>query len=396
MPGKPRVLPPLSTTGLYLLAISLGFLLGILATWVCFWIDDAYGSIRGGIFLLVLVAFPLPAWLAGRIVARVHQHLVPNILFAICYAASCIVGALLVLLHLKTIDMLSVFGRAPTLPLFFGLLAILVVYTGITSAFIAAATFSGFLTECFLGRRVIIQPGLTCWVCGYNLGAPTITTCPECGVGFDPNHPPRSASYDFLGFLKRNRRWPLALALLIALAPLTYSATTQTIPAIRFLSARPAGAELRRVTNINYVWLPRTVTSSGNIATYARPLSRGWWIPDTLDPDAGFAVIFHPVAIEGQPRMFITRGCLNDSAAAIGSPQPRESWAVYPGTQNVVAKLTSAQANEVIRTHAVPSSLITALRAKAEEVHWAVQSGSSMWPTGEQKVDPAPYFQPTP
>jgi hypothetical protein len=270
---------------------------------------------------------------------------------------------------------------------------VLAIYGGVLSGIIAAVVLSGSLTERFLGRAVIIQSGLICWMCGYNLGSHTISTCPECGVAFDHRLPPRSASYDFLAFLKLRRRWPLVLGVLIALVPLGYSTTTQTIPAIRFLKSCPATAELRRVTNVNYIFLP---ASGGGVSTPTRPLSNGWWIPDPLDPNSGFGVVFYPVAIPGKPRMFITRGCLQDTGAAVGIPTDRNAWSVYPGTENVVAKLTAAQADEVIRTQTVPDGLIAALRAKAHEVHWAVQSSATKWPSGEHPVDPAPFFANTP
>ena len=136
--------------------------------------------------------------------------------------------------------------------------------------------------------------------------------------------------------------------------------------------------------------------SNGKPPGFARPLSHGWWIPDPLDSDIGFAVVFYPIAIEGQPRMFITRGYLNDAGAAAGTPQPRESWMVYPGTQNIVAKLNSAQADEIIRTRTIPAPLFTALLDMAEYAHWAVQSASSKWPSGEQSIDTTPYFSTNP
>lgn len=402
MAAKPRVLPPTSTKGLYVLSIGLGLLLGVIATWICFWSEDAIsgsGMLTSRLWWLaifVLAVFLLPAWLVGRIIARVHPRFVPNLLASICYAPGSIAGAVLVILHWKADALVAPMGQPFTLPIALVVSMGIAIYGGVASGFVAAAHLSGFLTERFLGRAVITQPGLICWICGYNLGAHTITTCPECGVAFDPNLPPRSASFDFLSFLKRRRRWPLAIALFLALAPLAYSTTTQTIPGIRFLNGCPSGAELRRVMNVNYVWLPRAVTGPGSTANYARPLSHGWWIPDPLDPNTGITVIYHTLAIDGHPRMFITRGCLNDASAAAGFPQPRDFWWVYPGTENVVAKLNSAQAEEIIRARAVPSPLIAALRAKAEEVHWAAQSASSKWPSAEQKVDPAPFFPPSP
>ncbi len=395
MSSRPRVLPPTSTSGLSVLSIGLGLLFGVIATWICFWSEGAFSSsFRGGFghwhFLIILTSFLLPAWLVGRLIARIHHRFLPNFLAALSYGPACIAGAGLVIMHWKASDLVTPLGQSPHLGMFLIALIGFGSLGAITSACMMAVVLAGYFTERFLGRRVIIQPGLTCWVCGYNLGARTITTCPECGVGFDPNQPPRSASYDFLGLLKRHRRWPIAIALLLAALPLAYSTATQTYPAIRFLSSCPAGGELRPVMSVNYIWLP----SAGNGGSYstARPLSQGWWIPDSLDPDTGFAVVYHPVAIAGQPRMFITRGYLTDPGAAVNSPQSRQWWMVYPGTENVVAKLNSAQASEVIRTRTIPAPLITALREKATRVNWSMQSGSSKWPSGEQSIDATPYF----
>lgn len=397
MAAKPRVLPPTSTKGLYVLIAALGLLVGVISSWITSWSEDALTS--GGmalsrswwLFIIAFAAFLLPAWLAGRVVARVHQQFLPNLLASLCYAPACVAGILCVVIHLHPEGLVAPMGQ----PLSLGLSTLIVIgicfYGALVAGILAAAFLTGYLTERFLGRRVIIQPGLICWVCGYNLGASSISICPECGVAFDPALPPRSASFDLLASLKRRRLWPLALGLLLALLPLIYTLTTHTIPSIRFLSACPSTGELRHIMNVNYITTPSSI---GARSQFVRPLSHGWWFPDPLNPDEGISVVFYPQTPSSAPAMFISRGCLNDPSAAAGFPQPRESWWVYPGTENVTARLTEAQARQIITARAIPSPLIDAIRAKSVDLHWAPQSGTTKWPSGEQKVDATQFLDP--
>lgn len=396
MPSRPRVLPLIPTKGLYTLSIGLGLLLGIVSTWTSYWIGSALsGGMRSWsdlwIGVIILALFLLPAWLFGRLIARVHPSFLPNLLAAVCYAVLSVPAIFCVIVHLNPETLVSPLVQMPSIGIAFVVLISVGVYAAIVVGILVCAVLSGFLAERFLGRRVIIQPGLICWTCGYNLGSTTIPTCPECGTPFHPELAPRSTSVDFLSFLKRHRRWPLALGLTLALAPLAYTITTHTIPSVRFLSACPRSAELRRIMNVNYIWLNQT---TGTRVNFARPLGQGWWLPDSSNPNEGISVIFYPDSPSSQPAMFISRGCLHDASAAAGFPQPRESWWVYPGTENVIARIDAAQARQIIAARSVPSPLLDAIRAKSVDLNWAPQSSTSKWPSGEHKVDATPFFQP--
>jgi hypothetical protein len=316
------------------------------------------------------------------LVTRVHPRIGRLLLVSLCYTPGCFAGIFTVVYFNHPEIMLRAAQAGSPVPGVLMIAGVVGVYGLVLVGLFMGLFAAVYGLERWLGRTTLQQTGLICWACGYNLGAPSITVCPECGRAFDPSRPPRVASLAFLQALTHRARLLLAVTVVTAIGLCVYVLATNTVPCFRFLSACPATGQLQWVMVSN--WVTR---GSGTTTTFVHPLDTGWWLPDPDAGSSGFSVQLLPGAHADEPTMFISRAC----RLAMSPVGPPGAELVSIGSINVHARLSRSQAAEVIAAHRVPQSLLDAIRREAEDASWK-EAPYSTPPTGEKRVDPAPYF----
>ncbi len=389
-----RVLPAVSRKGLYPLAAGIGLTHGLLGSWLVIEVTTRLESAWPFSFnswqmsAIAVALFALPAVVSGLIVSRVHPRLGRMLLLALCYSPTCMLGlfSTIVAKHPEIMLMPWQMGSAASsiaggTAMFVGVVG---VYVLVASGLLMGLFVTVHWLERWLGRTSLQQTGLICWSCGYNLGAPSITVCPECGRAFDPAADPQIAALTIVRGLSRRGRTLLLLACAAGAGLWMHTLATHTIPCAQFLWACPTAGKLDQVISSH-------VYSRGGTdwRDFAQPISLGWWLSDEGSETVGISVQFLPESRDEEGRVFVGRAC----RVAMGSgavPDPR--W-ICPGTTSVFAKLTPKQADEMIAQGAVPSSLLKAIKSAAETAGWRECSYTT--PTkGETVVDPAQHFQP--
>lgn len=391
---KARVIPRLPRHGLLVLCIAGGLAHGVCGAWLMVLIREftrfglmSFGSVIAFLLVVTLV-FILPAAAFAMLINRVHPHFGRSLLYGVIYGPCGFVGILSVILTRNPGWPLALAGGSEHAlgTTFAAAMGVCFGFAVVVGA--SVGTFAlGFLIERTFGRRVLIQTGSICWFCGYNLGVWGPGTCPECGKPFDPAGPHRAISPKLLARLTKLRGPAIAIFLLIALAPIAFDLAIYSLPAIRFLRARPADIPLKNADMVG-TWTFRKATFGGT--NYIRPISDGWWIEDSNDPTTGVILQFFPNSRGDEPRIVASRAHLRDS----GSIPQSQRWA-SGGPFRVFANLSPAQAEHIIQMRSVPPDLIRAIRERAAALDWQPGAPSSSRPPNGA-VDPTPYLPPKP
>ncbi len=253
----------------------------------------------------------------------------------------------------------------------------------INLAIIAATSAGAALLIRWLVRSLLFttidQDGTRCTRCGYQLGSPLITTCPECGT------PAGSARLAFAR-LHRASRWlqrraPVLIALLGAAVLLQLGVTIhfRTLPALRFLTA-----------------FPRTENAGPGVMV-ARPAPPGSydssclaaWIALPDGSSRAVIILYVPDQRSPLPPMRL-------ALAATPGPPPATGvgFQANYGTPEIGCDLPRDLAERIIR-EGVPRALIQALAAEAGRANWTptpAPVGVFFATDQAHWIDPAPYF----
>lgn len=244
-----------------------------------------------------------------------------------------------------------------------------------------------------LSRRFLFvvaeQSGSLCWRCGYDLGAASISVCPECGTQAAPAHFRLARPIRLFDRLARRGRVFLIMLAVSAGAWCTSRVFTRVIPTYQFYSAFGGWGQ---PGDPGHTWLyvPSGRTPSGLWDGAAACL------PFDDDPSRGLIVAYWPGGPPGAPRGIRMR------IQYVQMPQPAAMPAgappvCYPdeGSVRIYADLNAEQARRVVRENRVPPELAAALRNRATEQAWTMPAGGpvGLRPVPESPVDASQYLR---
>jgi hypothetical protein len=377
-----KVVPPFSPRRLYLFSAVLGCGFGLIMqreeTWtfrlmgsdfVQRHLSPVQASILGTSFAIIL-AF-IPAFLIGLILACFSQRRAQAAL------AAAIVGTVQILVSLLGDEVLwSYHGGADwgDWPLFSFLINVAII-AGVSAL---CALLVRWLVRSLL-FTIVEQDGTRCSRCGYQLGGPTITTCPECGAPADTARLSFSRLHRLTAWLQR--RSPIFAAIFVVFLAIQLPVTIyrRTLPTCRFLAAFPI----------------RDNVGQGSMSEYPPPPDRhdssclASWVPFPNESLRGIIVLYVPDSRSTMPAM---RLCV----AATPTPRPPDAPPLPTlnfGTPEVGCELPRDLAERVIR-EGIPPALIKALADEADRAKWTPTTAPTGFFTAVQPnwVNPAPFF----
>ncbi|HMN40068.1 MAG TPA: hypothetical protein PKE29_04430 [Phycisphaerales bacterium] len=374
-----RVIPALATRGVYVLSILFGALYGLTVDAQERW---AFGLQRSPFvqahltptqanilaLVLTITGALVPGIAIGLWLSCLSQRLRQTAIAAALAGAATMLSSLFLGRVLLSPDGGTDWQGWP--PIGFAINLIIISFISA-----AAALLVRWLIRTLLFTTVE-QDGTRCSRCGYQLGSPTITTCPECGVPANPTRLAFHRLHRASAFLLSNARILAGVFIVAMLIPLALAIHGRTIPSLRFFS---------KFTNndsgVLGMMIPRDVGGGTSNCISA-------WTPIPGDTTRAIIILYVPDQRSPLPAMRL-------AVAETPGPSPPSGpgFQTNYGAPEIGCDLPRDLAERVVR-EGIPPALIRALTTEADNARWNPTPTPVGWFTANASVwiDPAPYF----
>jgi hypothetical protein len=378
-----KLVPPFSPRGLYLLSIILGSVFGLAINKEERWglqlarsefihghLAPAQANLVGP--LVTIVAAFVPAFLIGLWLSCLSQRRAQIALAAALTGTAQVLVALLAGQVLWSDHGGTDWRDWPPIAYLINL-SIIAGVSALTALLVRWLIRSLLFT-------VVEQDGTRCSRCGYRLGAPTITTCPECGAPSDTSRPSFARLHRVSTWLQR--RSPLLASVLVVLlvVQLAVTVSRRTIPALRFRSAFPCQDNTGPGVIIPFP--PSPGTSDASCAAS--------WLPFPNDSSRALVIFYVPDHLSPLPAMRLAVAATPTPLAPTALPGPHLNF----GSPEIGCDLPRDIAERVILT-GIPPALVQALADEADRSNWTPATaplGIFSATTRTHWIDAGPYF----
>jgi hypothetical protein len=377
-----RVVPPFAVRGVILLSVTLGSLCGVAMieeeNWAFHFAQTGFMQsqltplqVKILAIALTIGAGLIPAALIGLWLTCLSQRRAQMAVAAALAGAAELLTSLLVHKVLWSVDGGTDWSDWPLS----GFLTNLAIIAAISAG---AALLIRWLVRVVL-FTTIEQDGTRCRRCGYLLGSPVITTCPECGSAADPSRLAFARLHRVSDWMQRRALVPAGLLCAAMLVQLVITVHFRTLPALRFLGAFPSGGNA-----VSGLMIPREKPYGVHSSCVAS------WVPVPDDSLRAVIILYVPDYRSSLPPMRLAM------AATPGpTPPPMSGLQGNFGSPEIGCDLSRDLAERIIR-EGIPPALIQALVAEADLANWqSTPAAVPGWFTTINQthwIDPTPYF----